>query len=556
MSRKRRKTETEILVEQAKDLFKQYDLSNLIEKSRAMSRKFILHIGPTNSGKTFQALQALKEAGDGVYLGPLRLMALEVFDKLNADGCPCTLLTGEEFEPMDGARFAASTIELCNYQAKYSVAVIDEAQLIGDKFRGANWTKAILAVNADVVHICMAPEAEKVITELMAEIRAPFEIVRHERLTPLVYSGILPNLRSVRKGDCLITFSRRGVLSLAATMEKMGMKASVIYGALPPAARREEVRRFESGETSVVVATDAIGLGISLPIKRIVFCSTSKFDGESHRDLLPEEIKQIAGRAGRFGIHKKGEVLTMHDEKLIRSGLDKATSPIESLSIPFPKETLNSEFKLLVLLKAWNELYWEKGEMRQEMQDAELLLREILFLEETVSKHLLYQMVTCPVDRNQYSLVAYWATCCRRIADDKELPLPSFGDHSLEVCELQYKAYDIRHQLLRRIGVEEPHLKEKEILVQKINGFLTANKDRFLRTCSCCGEELPFDYPYGMCQDCYESQWRPRYYGGYGYDFNDEDWDDDDEDDWDDEEDDNDWDEDNDEDDWDEEDDD
>ena len=100
MSKKRGKDKTRILIDQAKELIRRYDFNSLIEKSRKMSRRFVLHIGPTNSGKTYQSINALKEAKSGVYLGPLRLMALEVFDKLNAEGCPCMLLTGEEFEPV------------------------------------------------------------------------------------------------------------------------------------------------------------------------------------------------------------------------------------------------------------------------------------------------------------------------------------------------------------------------------------------------------------------------------------------------------------------------
>lgn len=326
----------------ARQLLQKYDLTGMMQEARNLTRRFVLHIGPTNSGKTYQSVEALKRAKNGVYLGPLRLMALEIFDKLNAGDCPCTLLTGEEFEPMPGAKVTASTIELCDYGAKYEVAVIDEAQMIGDRSRGANWTKAILMVNAEVVHICMAPEAEDIIVKLLSDIAASFEIIRHERLTPLSYSGSISSLKQIRDGDALIAFSRRNVLSLAAEMERIGKKVSVIYGALPPAARREEVRKFESKETTVVVATDAIGLGVSLPIKRIIFCATSKYDGEDFRNLRPDEVKQIAGRAGRCGIHKKGEVLAMDEEWVITSGLKSKVSPIKTIYIPFPKETLDS----------------------------------------------------------------------------------------------------------------------------------------------------------------------------------------------------------------------
>ncbi|MDE7243658.1 MAG: hypothetical protein K2O18_06750, partial [Oscillospiraceae bacterium] len=142
-SKNRRRREARQRREQAaRDLLLQYDLSGLIEQAKRLDRRFILHVGETNSGKTYHALQALKNAPNGVYLGPLRLLALEVFDRLNLDGCPCTLLTGEEYEPLPFARHTASTIELCDCGQIYDTAVIDEAQMIADPSRGAAWTRA------------------------------------------------------------------------------------------------------------------------------------------------------------------------------------------------------------------------------------------------------------------------------------------------------------------------------------------------------------------------------------------------------------------------------
>ena len=99
----------------------------MFDEGKLYKRKFYLHVGPTNSGKTYQALQALRKASSGVYLGPLRLLALEVCETLNYDGIPCDLLTGEEAIEVPGANITASTIELCDYQKHYEVAVIDEA---------------------------------------------------------------------------------------------------------------------------------------------------------------------------------------------------------------------------------------------------------------------------------------------------------------------------------------------------------------------------------------------------------------------------------------------
>lgn len=155
------------------------DLPALIEKAKKMHRRFVLHCGPTNSGKTYTALQALKKAKTGVYLGPLRLLALEVFDTLNKDGVPCSLLTGEESEEIPHADIVASTVEMLNVARHYDVAVIDEAQLITDLSRGSAWTTAILSVDASEVHLCFAPEALKLLTLLLDECKTPYTLVTY-----------------------------------------------------------------------------------------------------------------------------------------------------------------------------------------------------------------------------------------------------------------------------------------------------------------------------------------------------------------------------------------
>ena len=111
-----------------------------------MNRRFILHIGPTNSGKTFHALERLKTAKKGTYLGPLRLLALEVYEKMHDYGVPSTMLTGQECIADDDSRITASTIEMADFSEEYDIAVIDEAQLTADPDRGHCWTKAILGL--------------------------------------------------------------------------------------------------------------------------------------------------------------------------------------------------------------------------------------------------------------------------------------------------------------------------------------------------------------------------------------------------------------------------
>lgn len=501
---KRRKKREREEKNRAKEFLCQFDIGKMIEQGRMIERKFVIHVGPTNSGKTYHALQALKAAKSGVYLGPLRLLALEMFDSLNNDGFPCNLLTGEEKEDVPDAGLTASTIEMCNYNKHYNVAIIDEAQLIFDTARGGNWTKAILLLDASVIHVCVAPEGLKAICALVDAMGCEKEIIKHERLAPLKFKGLMRKITDVQRGDALITFSRKGVLGIAAELENNGIKASVIYGALPPASRREEVRRFISGETTVVVATDAIGLGVSLPIHRIIFCATNKFDGTGTRQLKPEEIKQIAGRAGRFGIYDEGYVLTFNNDRLIRSALEVDAGLDEEIVLPFPEDTVYSEFDMLQLFRCWNELPKVPGIERVDMSEAAFLYRSLPSIPENISKAEIYSYVCCPVDTKSDELVGYWRACCMAIFSNESLPRPTFSTDTLEGCELQYKALDVRHQLLRRIGVEDDSSEERISLCEKINEFLKESKLDFLRKCSVCGKPLPTGYPYGMCHECYD----------------------------------------------------
>ncbi len=484
-----------------------FDIEKLRQKARTLDRRFILHIGPTNSGKTHDALEDLKSSASGLYLGPLRLLALEMYDRLNNAGCPCNLLTGEESLETEGALHTASTIELCDFDSRYETAVIDEAQMITDPFRGDRWVKALYCVDAAVVEVCLAPEAENLITEIIQGFGAEYSIVRHERLAPLSYAGAFKNIRDTQPGDALIVFSRRAVLAVSAELEHTGIPSSVIYGALPPASRREEVRRFSHGETQAVVATDAIGMGISLPIRRIIFCEDRKFDGRHTRRLLSSEIKQIAGRAGRFGIYNEGLVLTMNDGKLIEDALSHPEHQSDRLTLPFPGEAVNSEYRLDELMEEWNRLPAEPGFVRANMTEALALYKEIKPIVKKTDRSLIYLLITCPLDTKDDAIVSYWRECCFAIHSNSLLPEPFACTGTLEDCERRYKQLDVRHQLLRRIGIEEDRMEEKLLLCEKINSFLKEDKDKYLKHCSRCGRILPATSEYGMCERCFRRMW-------------------------------------------------
>jgi ATP-dependent RNA helicase SUPV3L1/SUV3 len=278
------------------------------EKARHLQRSVTLYVGPPNSGKTHAAFERLAQAHDGAYLAPLRLLALEGRDRLVARGVPCSLLTGEENVPAPEARVVSSTIEMVGTNKPIDVAVIDEAQMIFDGSRGWAWTQAIVAVPANELIIICSDYAVPAIENLLG--------LCGERCTVRVFDRkqhveLLPRpvpVASLMLGDAVVAFSRRDVLMLRDRISAGGHPVSVIYGALPPEVRRREAERFASGESHILVATDAIGMGLNLPIRRVLFSTMTKFDGEDDRVLDESEVHQIAGRAGRFGIHEEGFV--------------------------------------------------------------------------------------------------------------------------------------------------------------------------------------------------------------------------------------------------------
>jgi len=276
--------------------------------ARKLQRTVTLYVGPPNSGKTHAAFERLAQASNGAYLAPLRLLALEGRDRLVARGVPTSLLTGEENVPAEGARIVSSTIEMVGTTKPVDVAVIDEAQMIFDNSRGWAWTQAIVAVPANEVIIICSAYAVPAIENLLGlcgercTVRH-FERKQHVQLLPTPVA-----MAQLMLGVAVVAFSRRDVLQLRDRIAASGHPVSVIYGALPPEVRRREAERFATGDSHILVATDAIGMGLNLPIRRVIFSTLTKFDGVADRDLDISEVHQIAGRAGRFGMHDEGFV--------------------------------------------------------------------------------------------------------------------------------------------------------------------------------------------------------------------------------------------------------
>lgn len=301
--------------------------------ARAMKRKIVYHCGPTNSGKTFNALQRFMEAKKGIYCSPLRLLAMEVFDKVNALGVYCSLHTGQEKKFVPFSNHAACTVEMVSTDEMYDVAVIDEIQMMADPYRGFAWTRALLGLKADEIHLCGDPSVLNIVRKICSDTGDELYEHHYERFKPLVVEAktLLGDLKNVRSGDCVVAFSRREVFEVKIAIEKhTNHRCCVIYGALPPETRRQQANLFndQDNEFDVLVATDAVGMGLNLNIRRVVFYSLSKYNGDKVLPVPASQVKQIAGRAGRRGsIYPDGLTTT-----LILDDLDYL---IECLKQPF-----------------------------------------------------------------------------------------------------------------------------------------------------------------------------------------------------------------------------
>ncbi|KAJ7184555.1 P-loop containing nucleoside triphosphate hydrolase protein [Mycena filopes] len=311
------------------------------EDARKMRRKFIMHVGPTNSGKTHHALRALAAANVGVYAGPLRLLAHEVWERLNygqiaplgateeqiAEAAKvgesttnpfarlCNMITGEEQKIVgDNVKLFSCTVEMLNLARRFDVAVIDEIQMITSFDRGSGWTRAVLGICANEVHLCGEETAVPLIEKLLEETGDELVVNRYERLTPLTVEkeSLNGDLSKVVKGDCIVAFSRPAIFALKREIEaKTRLKCAVVYGRLPPEIRSEQAALFNDPNSGydVLVGSDAIGMGLNLKIRRVIFEAIEKYEGIG-RGIIPisvSQMKQIAGRAGRFGMETAGE---------------------------------------------------------------------------------------------------------------------------------------------------------------------------------------------------------------------------------------------------------
>ncbi|WP_246148284.1 helicase-related protein [Skermanella pratensis] len=474
--------------------FSRYEL--LFPVARGMGRRLVLVIGPTNSGKTHRALEALRGASSGVYLAPLRLLALEVMDRLNRDGTPTTLLTGEEEIRTPDARHMASTIEMMDPERPVDVAVIDEIQMLADADRGWAWTAALMGVPADTVYLLGAPEARQLVERVAAHLGEPLEIVELERKAPLSMIPRRLEWTDVEAGDALIAFSRRDVHLIRDAVHAQGLTAAVLYGALAPDVRRLEAERFLSGLADVVVATDAIGMGLNLPVRRVLFTALEKFDGTAVRPLAPAEIRQIAGRAGRFGQFEAGEfgVVTRNTPQALKTLMERPDArlgPQASLAIRPTRSMLArlaeySGTTAMTLLIDWFSAARTAGSLYR-IGDLGALRRLALLLDErSLAFPDKLSLLFVPADLEKEAEMRLFRAILQAVETVEPMPIghvvPSridgLGDQALEdlsrACDLYYWAA----RRFRTLFPDRDGVRERRALIGSRLGDLLASRAR------------------------------------------------------------------------------
>ena len=319
------------------------DLKELYPLARSMKRELHFFVGPTNSGKTYNAMKELKKADCGLYLAPLRLLALEGYEDLQKDKVEVSLITGEEQILDEDATHVCSTIEMIDYDMDVDVAVIDEIQMLDDIDRGWAWVNAIIGCPAKKIIMTGSVNALEAVKKIAAYLDESLKVVKHKRKTELEVMSHHVALGNLEPSTALIAFSRADVLKLKQKLHKKH-KVSVIYGNLSPEVRRDEAKRFRKGETDILIATDAIAMGLNLPIKTILFTSHTKFDGISRRGLNVNEIVQIAGRAGRYGHYEKGYIgATTRDG--LRYIENEYAKPVRTIKPPFNVKINNQQLE-------------------------------------------------------------------------------------------------------------------------------------------------------------------------------------------------------------------
>jgi ATP-dependent RNA helicase SUPV3L1/SUV3 len=456
-----------------------------------------------------------------MYLGPLRLLALEQRDRLADLGVPCSLITGEERDHQSDTH-SARTVEMTDFSRRFEVCVLDEMQLTFDRDRGWAWVAAYCGVAAETLIVTGPASAQPVIRRLAELCGDEIEVHRLERQGSLEYEGVL-DWRHVPPRSAVIGFSRAMVLELKAMFESRGLRVSVIYGGLSPEVRRNEARRFREGESDIVCATDAIGLGLNLPLERVIFYETDKFDGEINRPLTEAELLQIAGRAGR-GPGATGWVaaLSSRDGRRIESALARPQRTPEPDVLPAAPTQMHVRAiadhlaldRLGPILEFFRtRLTFPGGTFFPDVQDDVLAAAELV---DTYAPSLgveqRYALACTPIDLDEHLFRTVFGEWLELLNARQPVKFPRRIDSSggLESLEETLKLITIYRWLALKFPAAFNDLARVEQLrrdaTEQTQAILRRNwgkQGMSRRECTHCGRALLPSSPHRTCRDCH-----------------------------------------------------
>ncbi len=282
------------------------------------SQRIIALLGPTNTGKTYVAIEKMLEHETGIFGLPLRLLAREVYDKcVNKVGVEkVALITGEEKIIPSSANYFICTVESMPKDKEVDFVAIDEIQMCADRERGHIFTQRLLESRGTQLTMFLGSQVmENIIKDLVGNV----EFEKKERYSQLSYSGVKKISRLDRK-VAIIAFSIEEVYAIAELVRRQKGGAAVIMGSLSPKTRNSQVGLYQSGDVDYLIATDAIGMGLNMDINEIYFSNLKKFDGKKTRRLNLIEMSQIAGRAGRYkndgGFGTTGDCETLNSDEI------------------------------------------------------------------------------------------------------------------------------------------------------------------------------------------------------------------------------------------------
>jgi ATP-dependent RNA helicase SUPV3L1/SUV3 len=505
-------------------------------QARTIKRKVIYHMGPTNSGKTYHSIEALVKAPRGCYLAPLRLLAAELYDTMNTKGVVTTLLTGEEVIEKEGATHYSSTIEMARLTERFDCCVIDEIQMITDSQRGWAWTRAFVNIFADEIHLCGDPSVLDLIKKIVELCGDELEIRKYDRMTELKVEPNQIVLGDLQKNDALIVFSRRNALRYKRDLERGGFKVSIVYGRLSPEVRREQARKFDEGETDIIVATDAISMGMNLPIRRIVFTTLVKHFNSQEHPISESEIKQIAGRAGRFKRFPTGYVncLTKVDQgteqvlDAIKSNLDQQKQCMVGPDLDIFSQVNGAlednglaSLSLSEFLRLFNTMTFQKPFYCVE-------LKEMIDLAETVedadtegilSQSEIFGFACAPVNLGLVEHMQYYIWILNHYVQANPIKNESidFQSNDIDYLETSIKCVELYQWLSRHFNNKNFVFEEGDLLenkgeaIEKLNTLLS---NKIVPTCSSCGVRMPESSKFNICEKCFKERRFGRRGGG------------------------------------------